>query len=335
MKIVIVGDNHFNSIPSSLKRALIALGHDVYHFDYLKEAFSEFFNIRFIKRRVLSPVFTLRMNICLLSYIKVTKPDLVLVCKGELISKSTLLKIKKYGCFLVNWNPDSPFEPVNSSKELLKSIAVYDVYFTWSRFLMQQISAAGAKSVKYLPFAYDPFLHYPITVDGNQTKYYGSDVVFVGTWDPERVRWLEPISELGLKIWGNSWHNLAKASPLRKNWHSKAVYGIEVSKIYNASGIVLNFLRKQNVNSHNMRTFEVPACKGFLLTTRSAEQCEYFEENKEIACFSTIEELIDKLNYFLVHKEEAKKYAELAYKRLINNNHTYKDRTKQILSLCY
>ena len=80
-----------------------------------------------------------------------------------------------------------------------------------------------------------------------------------------------------------------------------------------------------------MRTFEVPGCGGFLLTQCSEEQCEFFEEGKEIACFSSAEELREKIEYYLSHEEERKKMAKAAYGKV--KNHTYLHRAKRILEV--
>ena len=81
-----------------------------------------------------------------------------------------------------------------------------------------------------------------------------------------------------------------------------------------------------------MRTFEVPGCGGFLLTERSEEQLEFFEEGKEIACFSTPEELREKIEFYLPRDELRRKMAEAAHKK-VAEGHTYLDRVKLILAV--
>ena len=80
-----------------------------------------------------------------------------------------------------------------------------------------------------------------------------------------------------------------------------------------------------------MRTFEIPGCGGFLFTERSKQQCEFFEEGKEIACFSTPEELREKVDYYLNHEEERRQMADAAHREV--QNHTYLHRVKKILEV--
>ena len=235
---------------------------------------------------------------------------------------------------IINFNPDNPFNlnPATSNDLIRKSIPLYDHYFIWGKFLVPKLKDAGAKNVEYLPFAYNPDLHYPVTVGENEEKVYGSDIAFIGSWDRERESWLKHLADYDLAIWGNGWKNINLFSKLKIRIKNKAVMGEEFSKVCNASKIILNLVRKQNNNAHNMRTFEVPACKGFMLTTRTKEQCEFFKEGKDIACFETPEELTIKIKEYLLNNEIRKKFSEEAYKKV--QSHTYIERAKVILGIC-
>jgi hypothetical protein len=90
-----------------------------------------------------------------------------LVLKGFFIRPETLLIIRKRlpRAVLFNFNPDNPFNTWhfgNSNQWVRQSIQHYDVYFIWGQFLMKQLRQAGAKRVEYLPFGYDPGIHYPV-----------------------------------------------------------------------------------------------------------------------------------------------------------------------------
>ena len=272
-------------------------------------------------------------NKVLLDRIRETTPQLVFVIKGEYIFPETINKIKHECECVINWNPDSPFNPINSTNYLLDSIPLYDVHFTWSEFLIPEFVKHSAKRVEYLPFAYDPFLHFPVDLKKDEIKHYGSDLVFVGTWDEEREVILEQLVEFDLKIWGNNWENLSSKSKLKKHWFSKAVYGKEVAKIGNASKISLNFLRNQNIHSHNMRTFEIPAIRGFMLASFSREHSKLFKIGKEIECFANINDLKAKIKYYLGHKLQRHKIALSGYEAVINGGHSYANRMETVLNI--
>ena len=54
---------------------------------------------------------------------------------------------------------------------------------------------------------------------------------------------------------------------------------------------------------------------GFVLTNFQTEIQEYFEIGKEIETFSSQEELLDKITYYLEHEEERKQIASNGYER--------------------
>jgi spore maturation protein CgeB len=112
------------------------------------------------------------------------------------------------------------------------------------------------------------------------------------------------------------WERVDEQSALRRRWKGNAVYGEEISKLFAVSKIHLNFLREQNKDSHNVRTLEIPGYGGFLLTQRSQEQAEdLYVEGKEIACFDSVDELKEKINYYLEHEDERLEIARAGYVR--------------------
>jgi len=260
--------------------------------------------------------------------------DLVVDFKSYWLTPNILRVLKQNTKALIfHINPDSPFDKIggNFHSNLKDCIHFYDCYFTYSKKLVPKLYKLKAKRVKHLPFAWDPELHPVININSDDIQKYKSDIAFIGNWTPEREKWLESIADMDLTIWGTYlWERLRKNSLLIKKLKG-VVIGEEFVKVCRASKINLNFLRPQNKDSHNMRTFEVPGCGGFLLTERSKEQCEFFKEGKEIACFSTPEELREKIEYYLSHEEERKKMVKAAHEKV--KNYTYLHRAKRILEV--
>ncbi|MBU4269913.1 glycosyltransferase, partial [Candidatus Dependentiae bacterium] len=172
-------------------------------------------------------------------------------------------------------------------------------------------------------FAYDKNIYDKEIIFSNQDiSKYKSEVCFVGTWDKERelclTKLIELMPDLDLAIWGNLWFEmLPKNSKLRSKIRGNAIYKDDLIKAFKLSKIVLNFIRKQNTTSHNMRTMEVPATKSFLLTQHSEEQAEIlFKENESIVCFDSIEKLCEKIKYYLNNKQEREKIVLNSYNRV-------------------
>lgn len=338
IKILLIASFEPYSLSLSYMRAFKKLGYEPICFDMTVEyeKTSRFTKNRYMNR-LISPYAGRVMNKKLLAVAKNCKPDVVFIHKGAYIYPKTLEEIKtNIRSLLFNFNPDDPFNLSRgaSSKFIRDSMPLYDCYFIWSKALISKLKNADAKRVEYLPFACDFELHYPITLSEEDKKVYASDVVFVGNWDEEREGWLSKLEGYNLAIWGSDyWKKRCKNKFLRSCWKGRTVIGDEMSRIVQASKINLNILRLQNKGAHNMRTFEIPACGGFMLHERSNEVLELFEEGKEIECFGSIEELKDKIKFYLNNDNLRIKIAKAGYERCMRSGYLYVDRVKQILKL--
>ena len=81
-------------------------------------------------------------------------------------------------------------------------------------------------------------------------------------------------------------------------------YDDDYVKSFKAFKISLCFLRKMNFDQFTSRTFEIPACGGFMVAERTDDHKRLFKEDKEAVFFSSNEELLDKCKYYLAHEEE-------------------------------
>jgi len=343
MKLAISGDFLFFSLSSSFKRAFESLNVDIACFNDRESyeranPFNDNKNLRKLANKIFFKFFIRKVQDDFIDFIKQEKPDLLLVIKGWYFFPETIKKIKKLfpKLLIFNFNPDNPFNTWHkgSSNDLIRnSIPFYDVYFIWGKFLIEPLRKAGARRVEYLPFAWDPFLRQPAgLLNEDEQEHFGSDVVFVGSWDKERERILSRLLGYDLKIWGSSWQKAN--SKLQSAWTKKAEFGKNFCKIIKSSKIVLNLIRKQNPSSVNMRTFEIPACRGFMLSTRTEESLQFFQEGKEAEYFSDYEELKEKIDFYLKHDDLRKQIAENAYRKVLSDeSYTYKDRAKKILEV--
>lgn len=319
-KILVVGKFSLNSniytYASSFYKTFLKLGYEVEKFNLIQ---------RFSNKRLSNFLF----NYLLQKKVAKFKPDLVFLIKAENIYFKTLKNIKtKFNTLLVNFYPDNPFVfwNGNSNSDVLKSLPLYDCFLIWSKMLMPLLETAGCKNVFYFPFAYESEL---FDWGNLNVGKYENGVCFIGTWEIEREKWLTQICEkspnLKLAIWGNMWdENLSKNSILRNFFKGRAIYAREMIKEFQASKIVLNFIRRQNFTSHNMKTFEIPASGSFMLTQRTDEQANFlFKEDENIECFDNIDELIDKIKIYLINdklrKSIAKKSFENVQKYQIDN----------------
>ena len=72
-----------------------------------------------------------------------------------------------------------------------------------------------------------------------------------------------------------------------------------------------------------------PGCGGFLLTEYTEDIERYFIPDKEVVLYHSIEELLEKIEYYLHHDEEREMIRKAGQQRTLKE-HTYEQRFIQI-----
>lgn len=80
----------------------------------------------------------------------------------------------------------------------------------------------------------------------------------------------------------------------------------------------------------NYRTFETCGCETFLLTNYTPNLEKLFEIGKEIEVYSSLEELDEKINYYLNNPQKRIEVGKMGHQRVIRD-HTYYTRMKFLL----
>lgn len=269
------------------------------------------------------------------------KPDLIMVTKGNLLCPETLSSIRRElpGTLLVNVNYDDYFSPSpgNRFPDLERIVPLYHWIFPAKLANVEELRRLGAERVHYLPLGYDGAAHFPVRPSKELVERYDSQLVFAGTYTPDRARLLETLKGFALSIWGAYWNRARLGRELRREvkrtGNGRIVRGAELSAVLNSSAIGLNFLRAENRDTHNHRSFELPACGVFTLSERSEELGELFAEGKEMAFFSSPEELRERARYYLEHERERESIALAGYRKVREGKHTIRDRVVSMMKI--
>jgi spore maturation protein CgeB len=274
-----------------------------------------------------------KINRQLLDVARQFHPQIVIVAKGMWISPETIEELKtEIGCYLINYATDDPFNAAVSRPDLIRSIPFYDLFVSTKRAIMEEIQRAGCSNVAFVPFAYEPRLHFPEQPStGEEVRRFLSDVGFVGGADHDRVLMMRKLiaGPWQVNLYGGFWN---RDWTLRKYYCGFAI-GREYRLAVRGAKINLGLVRHANRDGHAMRTFEIPACGAFMLAERTEEHMELFVENKEAVFFGSNDELWEKINYYLVHDAERQRIAQAGYERVRSGKHSYRDRVEQILDL--
>jgi len=338
MRILLVGGfNWFEGIALNCENALKKLGHEVCRFEYATLSnYSPRFSFGITSNSMIRDFSVVQMNEGFFSKVEAVKSDLILIIKGETILPEVLLNIKKeLNIPIATWWMDDPlFEwhedlPV-ARENISNSLKLFDHFFVFDSYHIPRLKRLGIRSVHWLPLAVDPNDYYPLALSDTELSYYGSDVSFAGSAYRSRGRVLIELMDFNLKLWGGNWLNegLKKVTTKR----GEIISTEEACKIYNATKINLSLCHQQSVFGPNLRVFEILAPGGFLITENLADLHKLFKVGEEIVCYDGVEDLKDKIKYYLAHPEERKAIAEAGHRRVIEN-HTYLHRMKELLNI--
>lgn len=106
----------------------------------------------------------------------------------------------------------------------------------------------------------------------------------------------------------------------------------EMPKVFQASRINLNMTMRPIETGLSQRIWDVLACGGFLLTNYQTEIPDYFEIGKDLETYESIEELEEKVQYYLTHEEERMTIAISGYEKTAAS-HTYEMRLAQMIKI--
>ena len=293
MRVLILGEDAPGGLMGSYERAFAELGIETQTFCLARAYDSSVPGIRArALRRVAEPVVLSTFNENVARHLTGVEVDLVLVIKGHRLSPGTIRRLRESaGAPVVNFFPDDPFSKERSNRLAYGPdvLTAYDACFTFARHLIPEYERAGVGQVQYLPFARDPALHTPVASPPNPAF----DVVFVGNLDPDRVRYLDALArDYRVAVFGErTTAEVPRGSALARATFAPAAYGDHLARALASGAISLNVMRPQNSRSHNMRSFESPACGAFTLSQRTPELSQLFTEGEHVACFSGIDEL--------------------------------------------
>lgn len=104
---------------------------------------------------------------------------------------------------------------------------------------------------------------------------------------------------------------------LLKRYHKGVVdYHKQMPLVFAGSRINLNLTLRSIHSGIPLRVLDCMACGGFVLTNLQPEIAEVFRDGEEIATFRSLQECLDKINYYLSHEEERAQIAAAGQKKV-------------------
>lgn len=332
LKVMVVGESWHGSNCTSLATGFRELGHitDLIGCDEFLPSVGRRLVPR-ILRRLARPVWVSEYNRHIRDQVHDFPPDLVVIYKGSWVTLETLRDIRARGIWTCSMFPDiSVFAEAGVDPRLFFE---FDHVFTAKSFGVADLREHfSIERVTFLPHGFDSLVHRPVVSTSR------ADVCFVGTWSAHKEKHLAAIAtDLGaerLVIWGTQWER-AQSKVLESAIRFRPAKGDLYAQALSGARINIALLTQQRPGASSgdlttARTFEIPACGGFMLHERNDEVRSFFDEGKEIECFGSVEELVDKTRYYLEHESERVAIAEAGRLRCLRE-HAYSQRARVIV----
>jgi spore maturation protein CgeB len=113
--------------------------------------------------------------------------------------------------------------------------------------------------------------------------------------------------------------------------HPRVSYEEEMPKVFNLSGININLTKRSIETGVPLRVFDILGAGGFALTDSGEEVKELFEVGKELEVYSSIEEMLEKIAFYLKNDQLREKTAIRGYSR-VKQDYTYPKALERMLS---
>jgi len=329
--ILILGSNHLSALELIYSRELTKLAiknkilgiQNIFLANYTKSVLN-----KIIYRLGLSKIESKIQNI-IQAEVSRFKPKTILVFKGMEIKPTTLQWIKSKGIQVVNYNPDSPFifsGRGSGNKNVTNSITLFDYYFTYDKNINKELQNRAVKS-EIIPFGFDSSgFNYKVLEEKDEIL----KICFLGNADKFRIDFLQRLAHNGIKIdvYGENWVS-------RKLHTNISIFGPKYGQDFWSTlqnyAIQLNLLRPHNLDSHNMRSFDVLGAGGLMLAPRTSDHQTYFSEFSEVFLFSDLKEALQHIQFILNLSFSERNKIRQAARLKAKEQHTYKHRTLQLL----
>lgn len=340
-KVLVVGPVYGGSVPTaaSAARALKSLRFDVELMDNTGHK-NELFYADTItrdpdKRAVLKNLYNNYLGETIAAKADDVRPDIILALAQAPIPPAVIERLKALGAPIIFW-----FVENHRAIPYWKMVAPhYDYFFGIQKGeFLDMLAEAGASYAGYLPQAADPEVHHPASLTAGEKEKYGAPISFMGAGYYNRRVFFTGLLDLPFKVWGTEWDLTTPLGKLVQN-KNRRLAPEEYVKIFLSGTINLNLHSSTTspgidpINDFvNPRTFEIAACGAFQLVDNRRELPEMFRIGEEIVTFDSMEDLREKIDYYLKHPEEREAIAMAGMRRVLRE-HTFVHRMARMMSV--
>ncbi|MBT5267451.1 MAG: glycosyltransferase [Rhodospirillaceae bacterium] len=265
------------------------------------------------------------LNDAILEAASTFKPDMIWGEKPVAIQPKTLRKLCSAGVLLVSHNVDNPFGDMREPiwRLFRKTIPLYDAHVTPRRSSMLDFPKAGAAQMILMELAFDPERQFP-PPDGWSDRDRDLAVSFTGSPYDDRAQLVtELLRDHGIRvdIRGNRWERMLDQKTYTDLVSGGPVFGDDYRQRIWQSRICLAFVTHANHDETAIRSFEITACQGLLLSEYTDRLAELFEPDKEAVFFASAEECAAKIRWLLDDEEARDRISQAGRVRAVESGY--------------
>jgi spore maturation protein CgeB len=220
--------------------------------------------------------------------------DLCHVDMGELVTPGVIATLREYSPRVVNYNIDDPTGERDRARFIAyrRSLPFYDLCIVMRPQNVVEARQLGARHVVSVHRSADEVAHAPRLLSDEDRSHWNAEVLFLGTWFPERGAFLLELIKRGvpLTICGPNWHKAPQWPQLQSHWRAGELHGENYAKAIQCAKVNLGLLSKGNRDLHTTRSLEIPALGGLLCAERTSEHVAMYAEGSEALFWSDLDE---------------------------------------------
>ena len=188
----------------------------------------------------------------------------------------------------------------------------------------------------YLPEAFNPRIHKPVDSDRKQLEDKVSiDVVAFGTMYPYRAKLISQIinSGINMTLFGVPDKRFPRPE-INKNFRNEYITGERKAEILTGSKSVLNNFHFAEIESANVKFFEIGGIGAFQICDYKPVLREYSNISVERFTYKSWEEAVEMMKFYLREDQLRYDLAEQQRQHFMKY-HTYEKRLNEMMAIIY
>ena len=251
--------------------------------------------------------------------------DLCHVDNGEWVSAAIVKVLRRHCGRVINYNIDDPTGPRDMQRfaAYRRAVPHYDLVAVVREDNLPELKALGARRMMRVWRSADEVEHAPRPLTPDDHAKWDCDVLFLGTWMPERGPFLLELIKRGvpLTIRGSHWQKAPQWNELKAHWKGGAISGDDYAKAIQCAKVNLGLLSKGNRDLHTTRSLEIPALGALFCAERTSEHLAMYDEGTQAAFWSDAAECAQACQALLSDENKRMAMAAAGHARYLQNGH--------------